>query len=366
MKVPRGGSASLEVTLALEDDRVSGWEISSRETSGSGADIAASEAEVTLVTHAIRPFLNGLGQRTVMLRLTGAHPERASRAGWYVEEARTPEPTPLPEELEDFGREYLTLRERILVDSQAEVRAGMIFLAGFSLEQIATTIIGGFLLNRALVLFEAVAPTVTSVIARGGLGAVRWFRNLLVRMPAAERQALQQLWLKVETQGFKALTEVEKRQLRTLMGRMERLLNTKLDRFAKGQLRRWSRTEYFELYHPDFARALGRAKLGLYDVHHACPLEYAHLFPKLDINGRTNLVGLHLEVHESVGRVWILVRPAANDMSPKDVSRIMDIVHRHYHRWFNQVYDPGSAAALTRAEQAALAEAAEVLAALAL
>lgn len=365
MSVPRGGSTGLEVRLELEDDRVSGWELSYRDASGSGEALFASEAEVTLVTHSLRPFLSGLGQRTVVLKLEGTHSERAIRPSWYIEEARTLEPRPLPREIGDFGREYLAMRERILRESQEGMREGMLYLAGVSLEHVATMLLGGFVMNRALVLFEAVAPTVTSFLARGGLGAVRWFRNLLVRMPATERKALQQLWLKAETQGFKALTEAEKGQLRTLMGKLEALLKKGMDEDAKGTLRGWARTEYFKLYRPDFAKTLGNAKLKFYDIHHVCPLEYAHLFPKLDINASANLVGVHREVHKSIGRVWSVVRPAAGKMAPQDISRVMGIVHRHYQRWFHQVYDPSSAAALTRAEQAALAEAAEVLAALA-
>jgi hypothetical protein len=365
MNVPRGGSTRLEVRLELEDDRVAGWELLYRDSTGSGADIPASDAVVTQVTSSVRPFLNGLGARTVVLKLMGAHPERTSQPVWYVEEAQTVEPSPPPKEMEDFGREYLAMHERILNESQEGMREGMLYLASVSVEQAATILLGGFLMNRALILFEAAAPTVTSFLARGGLGAVRWFRNLLVRMPAAERKALQELWLKAETQGFKALTATEKGQLQALMGKLEVLLKKGLDEDAKRALRGWARTEYFKLYRPDLAKALGNAKLKFYDIHHVCPLEYTHLFPKLDINASTNLVGVHREVHKSIGRVWGVVRPAAGRMAPQDVSRIMSIVHRHYQRWFHQVYDPSSAAALTRAEQAALTEAADVLAALA-
>jgi hypothetical protein len=356
MKVPQAGSARLEVRLALEDDRVSGWALSDWGSSGSGPKMPTSEAEVTLVINALRPFLNGLGERTVVLKLEGTHLAGMLRPNWYVVEARTLEPPPPPKELEDFGREYLAMRERILHESREGLREGALLLAGFSLEQVATMLIGGFVLKRALVLFEAVAPTVTSFLTRGGREAVRWFRNLLVRMPVAERQALQQLWLKAETQGLKALTEAEKAQLRALMGRLENLLTTKLHGTTKDRLREWARTEYFELYRPDFARLLGPVGRNSYDVHHICPLQYAHLFPKLDINGSANLAGAHKLVHQSINRVWGSLDPLADRMRPQDVTRVVEIINKHYSPWFHRVYDPSSASALTHAEKAALAE----------
>lgn len=357
MKVPRAGSAQLEVRIALEDDRVSSWEPSDKSSSGSGPDISASEAEVSLVINALSPFLHGLGERTVALRLEGLHHEGERRPRWHVAEARTLEPTPAPRELEDFGREYMALRERILLESQVGMREGALYLAGFSLEQVATMLVGGFVLKRALILFETAAPTVASFLARGGKGAVRWLRNLLVRMPATERQALQQLWLKAETQGLKALTEAEKTELRALMGRLENLLRTPLkNRPPKSQLREWARTEYFELHRPEFARALGKSGMSSYEVHHICPLEYAHLFPRLDINGKANLVGVHREVHWSINKVWRVLGPVAERMKPEDVTRVMKVVDRHYSGWFHKIYDPSSASALLKAEQAALAE----------
>jgi hypothetical protein len=357
MKVPRGGSAQVEVRLTLDDNRLLSWELSSQDTRGDGPAVPASESEVTLFTNAVRPFMRGLGERTVVLTLKGLHREGALRPRWSLVEALTLEPAPPPKELADVSGDYLALRERILLESQEGMREGAIYLAGFSVEQIATLLIGGFVLKRVLVLFEAVAPTVTSIIARGGQGVVRWLRNLLVRMPAQERQALQQLWLKAETQGIKALSEAEKAQLRTLMERLERLLRTPLkDRAPKSQLREWARTEYFELHRPEFAQALGKSGMNFYEVHHLCPLEYAHLFPRLDINGKANLVGLHRDVHWSINKVWRAVSPIAERMKAEEVTRVMKIVDRHYSGWFHKVYDPGSSAALLKAEQAALAE----------
>jgi hypothetical protein len=89
-------------------------------------------------------------------------------------------------------------------------------------------------------------------------------------------------------------------------------------------------------------------------------MEYAHLFPKLDITGKANLAGLHQSVHVSINRIWASVREVAGRMKAQDVERVMEIINRHYRRWFDKVYDPKDAAALARAEQSALSEIAQL------
>lgn len=149
------------------------------------------------------------------------------------------------------------------------------------------------------------------------------------------------------------------------MGRLEEVLTTPLDRDAKNRLWQWSRAEYFEVHNPQLARLLGAEELKLYQVHHIYPMQYAHLFPKLDINGKANLVGIHKNVHDSISAVWLsLGRTAAARMKPQDVTRVTEIVNRHYKRWFHRIYNPKDADALASAERAALDEVAAIRAAL--
>lgn len=93
-------------------------------------------------------------------------------------------------------------------------------------------------------------------------------------------------------------------ELRAVMGRMEKVLETPLDRNAKTQLWNRAREEYFKSYNPTLAKALGTEGMRAYQVHHRCPMKYVHLFPKLDINGKTNLVGIHKDVHDSITAAW--------------------------------------------------------------
>src|SRR5690606_7259592 len=113
---------------------------------------------------------------------------------------------------------------------------------------------------------------ILSFLSTGGKVAVRWFRDLLIRAPAAEREALLRLWTKAEAQGINALTAAEKQQFQVLMGRLEKVLESPVARKAKEKLRNLSRKAYFEQYHPEFAKLLGKEGMSVYEVHHLCPL----------------------------------------------------------------------------------------------
>jgi hypothetical protein len=358
LEVPERGHAKLQAEVNLEDARVTGWEPGDLALTGDGPRRPATQQAVSTVINALLPFTNGLGARTVRLKLEGTHPPGAHAPRWEVVDAETLRPPPPPEELEDFASEYRAMHERILWEWREETRDSAVLLAGFTAEQLAWWLVGGFVTQRAVVLFKAAAPTVASVLSKGGTHAVRWFRALLIRMSPAERATLQRLWLKAEAQGIEALTAAEKAEFRALMGRLEKLIHTPVEGgYTKDSLRGWARKEYFEVHNPKLAKALGEELIERYDVHHILPLEYAHLFPKMDINAKANLVGLAKPVHESIGAVWTQARRASQRITPREVEKVARIIDKHYSRWFDKVYDSSkSASALARAEQTALAE----------
>jgi len=356
MSVPRGGTTELVAEVSLEDARILGWELKDLDSSGDGPALSASEDAVNVMVAVLLPFTSGLGERTVSLSVQAEHRHGDARPRWRIEAAHVVEPPPLPAEVADLHEEYRRLHESILIEFQEQTREYAILAAGFTLEQIAYSIVGGIALKGAWVLIGKGAPTIVSVLSKGGKVAVRWLRNLLVRTPAADRELLLRLWMKAETQGLKALTEVEKQELRAVMGRMEKVLETPLDDSAKRQIWKWSREEYFSLYNPKLAEILGAEGMTYYQVHHICPMRFVHLFPKLDINGKANLTGIHKTVHESISSVWSSLGRASDKMSAKDVSRVIEIVNRHYRRWFDKVFDPKDLSALANAEQSALSE----------
>jgi hypothetical protein len=366
MTVPRGGSARLGVLVTLEDNRIVGWEPEVLDSSGSGPALLAPEEAVSTLLGILLPFTRGLGERMVALTVLGEHRQGEAQPRWLVVDARVLEPPPPPAEVADLHKEYRALHESILFEFQEQSREYAIQAASFTLEQIAYAVVGGMLLKGIVVTFRVAAPTVTAMLAQGGKGAVRWFRTLLVRAGSEEQALLRQLWLKVETQGFSSLTTAEKQQLRALMVRLEKVLGTPLDTNTKRELWKAARQDYFKLHHPEFAQILGEARLKLYQVHHIRPMEYAHLFPRLDINGKANLAGLHRSVHESINVVWGSMRELSKSMSARDVNRVVEIVNRHYSRWFNRLYDVKDAAVLANAERSALSEVAQLKAQFAL
>ncbi len=360
MTVTRGGSAQLQAEVSLDDYRLTGFEPGEVKSSGDGPALAAPEEAVTALVAALLPFTHGLGERTIRLTLMGVHRHGEARPRWYTLAARTLESLPLPPEVADIVQEYRLLHEFIIVEFQEQSREYAVMAAGFTLEQLAYSIVGGLLLKGAAVLFSKVAPIITAVLTRGGRDAVSWFRTLLARTPQKERELLQQLWMKAETQGIQSLTEAEKQQFRALMGHLEKVLETPLDKRAALTLRRWARQEYFERHNLQLAKLLGPNGLSEYEVHHICPLQYTHLFPKLDINGKANLAGVHVDVHRSISAVWSSLGQAETRMKPQDVTRVVDIINRHYGRWLHKVYSPENALALAHAKQAALREVAEL------
>lgn len=360
MAVPRGGQLEFVVQVSLEDDRVLGWEAQELNSSGDGPALMAGDDAIPFVIAALLPFTRGLGERTISLSLHAEHRHGEPRPRWRIQAAHVVEPAPVPAEVADLQQEYRQLHESILIEFQEQTREYAVLAAGFTLEQIAYSIVGGLALKGAWAIIGRGAPTIVSVLSKGGKTAVSWFRTLLVRAPAADKEVLFRLWMKAETQGLKALTEVEKQELRAVMSRLEKVLETPLDDAAKKRIWSLSREEYFTLHNPQFARLLGEKGRQVYEVHHLYPVRYAHLFPKLDINGSANLVGIHGKVHQSISSVWSSLGQVSNRMKPDDVQRVVAIINRHYKRWFDKLYDPAEAPRLAQATQAALAEVAEL------
>jgi hypothetical protein len=356
MRVSAGNRSRIKVEVFLEDNHVMGWQPTSVQATGKSLDAPVTEAELSRAATALQPFTHALGVRTVEMILEGGVPANSTAASWRVAEARTREPPRPPKEMEDIAQAYRALHERILYDFQHELREGAILLAGLGLEQLAYWYVGGLIARGAFFLFEATAPTVVALLSQGGQTMVRWFRNLLFRTPIPEREALKRLWLKAETQGLTSLSAVEAAELRGLMGRMERLLHTPLDNYAKGEFRAQARKEFFAIHNPKLAELLGETGREFYEIHHLHPLQYAHLFPRLDINSVMNLACVPAPAHRSINSIWASLGDVSSRMSPDDVTKVVHIINNHYQRWFNRPYDPATAPLIAEAKSAALLE----------
>ncbi|WP_420945053.1 hypothetical protein [Archangium gephyra] len=352
LRVPAGGSVTAWVDVQLDDDRVLGATTARYESHGGPPVREPSPELVAQLAQALLPFTHAIGPRTVRLTLVAEHHRTEQSARWRVMEAGTlrldSEAPP------DLVAEHYALYERILRQWREETQDAFLQAGVTSTEFLATWFISSLALRGGLALFEAVAPRLAPILARGGAETVAWFRSFLARVRPAEREQFHRLWTKAQTQGLSA---VEKEQLRKLMARFEQLLDTRLDSYASGELRKLAHNDFYGKFHPDLAKLLLDEWGKRYPVHHHIPLEYAHLFARLNINARENLWGVHKLIHERINKVWTAFRQAKGKATAEDVRKVAAIVHRHFGRWFNQHYEAGrSASALARAEADALAE----------
>ncbi|PTL84890.1 hypothetical protein DAT35_07510 [Vitiosangium sp. GDMCC 1.1324] len=352
LRVPEGGRATASADVLLDDDRVLGATLVRYESQGGSPAREPSPDLVAHLTQALLPFTHGIGPRTVRLTLEAEHRRAERHARWRVMEAGTLRPDlPAPP---DLVAEHYALYERILREWREETKDSFIQAGVTSTEFLATWFISGLALRGGHVLFEAVAPRLAPILARGGAETVAWFRSFLARIRPAEREQFHRLWTKAQTQG---LSTAEKEQLRKLLARFEKLLETKLDDYASGELRQIAHNDFYRKFHTDLAKILMDERGWLYPVHHRIPLEHAHLFERLNINARENLCGVHKFVHGKINNIWTSFRRAKGKATAEDVRKVAAIIDRHFGRWFNQRYEAGSSAsALARAEADALEE----------
>ncbi|WNG56212.1 hypothetical protein F0U59_16655 [Archangium gephyra] len=356
LQVPAGASARMTVELTLEDDRLTGWKSGPYQAGSGGGVLPADGWAAQALMLAVWPFTRGLGPRTVRVELSGTHEGASTTSHWWVERAETLRPAPGDEALEDVLREYRRLHAEIFHRYREEMVDSVKLAGAFTLEQVALCVIGGLVGKGLHLAFEAMAPTVMRVVARGGAAGMRWFRTQLVRAGRQDQVLLRRLFARVETEGFDSLSAAERNELTELLRRMEQSLTIKLDRDAKNKLRAKAKSDFYDVLHPELEKSLRDADGNQYDIHHLIPLEYSHLFPELDINASANLKALAKPAHEGINKMWNLFRVKAGDtINPEHVKKMVAITEQHFGRWFNKVYEPGqSDALLEKATAAAL------------
>lgn len=356
LQVPAGASARMTVELTLEDDRLTGWKSGPYQAESGGRGRPADARAAQALTLAVLPFTRGLGSRTVRVELSGTHEGASATSHWRVERAETLRPAPPDEAVEDVLREYRLLHAEIFHRYREEMVDSVTLAGAFTLEQVALCVVGGLVGKGLHLAFEALAPTVMRVVTRGGVEGLHWLRTQLVRAGRKDQEVSRRLFAKVETEGFDSLSATERNELTELLRRMEQSLTVKLDRDAKSKLRAKAQDDFYAVLHPELAAVLRGPRGERYDVHHLIPLEYAHLFPELDINVAANLKALGRPAHEGVNKMWNAFRMKASDTAtPEQVKKMMAITEQHFGRWFNKVYEPGqSDALLAKATAAAL------------
>ncbi|MCY1080152.1 hypothetical protein [Archangium lansingense] len=356
LQVPAGASARMTVELALEDDRLMGWKSGPYQAGSGGRGRPADARAEQVLTLAVLPFTRGLGPRTVRLELSGTHDGKSATSHWRVARVETLRPEPADEAVEDVLREYRLLHAEVFHRYREEMVDSVQLAGVFTLEQVALCVIGGLVGKGLHLAFEVLAPTVMRVVTRGGVAGMRWLRTQLVRAGRKDQELLRRLFAKVETEGVGSLSAAERNELTELLRRMEQSLTVKVDPDAKRKLRAKAKSDFYNVLHPDLKQLLRDADGNQYDVHHLVPLEYAHLFPELDINAAVNLKALGKPAHEGVNKMWNLFRIKAGDSAnPEQVKKMVAITEQQFGCWFNKVYEPGqSDALLEKATAAAL------------
>jgi hypothetical protein len=190
--VPSGGEALVEVEVRLEDGRLEEWElqrfeVTRRNNEGGGSKSSPrAEDDATMV---VLPFTQGLGERTVRLRLKMARPRDAQWTGGWVEEARVLRLPPPPELNAEFATEYRLMHEDILRRWREETKEGAAWVAREGAEELALWFVGGIATKGLGWLGARSLPTVMAALRRGGEASAGWLRTTLSRMPVERKRS---------------------------------------------------------------------------------------------------------------------------------------------------------------------------------
>ncbi len=346
-------SAFFTATVRLEDDAVTAWEVGPY--AGAGQEVGRAEQTYLQdsLIRALLPFIHGVGAREVRLELRGVHGPGEAGTRWRVVEATTLRQGPWSGEDEDLVAEYRALHETILREWREEVMDAGRLAVLVGTQELALWIIGGVITHGAGAFLKVVAPTLVTLLLRRGREVRGWLCTLLLRLPSTEQMAFRQLWARLNLKGARSLTHAEKSELRVLAKRLEDFIEAPLTSRDKKILRSAAREDFYGVY-PELERLLVNAKGIPFPVHHRKPLEYAHLFPGVDINARSNLRAVDETVHSSINAVWTALRNAPVKVRADEVDEVVAIVDRYFGRWYNAPYERTTASALAEAEVAAM------------
>lgn len=367
LRVPIHGRASVRLDVVFDDDRiVSGLPGSYQATlpthsAGRSAGHAATDPSMKRrLRDTLLAFSHGLGQRTIAIDLRGVHVQGERSARWTVTRAhahRSPQRESIAGDIVDaYRREH----EQIIVRWRQGLRDSALMLATFTMEQVALWVVGGWLFKPVGAFIHRIAPRFIGAI-RGlgksrGKAAAEYLETQLTRLPRNDQDALRTLMAKTETKGFRELNHAEVTRLETLFQRMEAGLTTPLTRNEKRRLRR-AMHKRLASSRPAVMQAFQRAGFKK-DIHHRIPLEWAHRFPKMDINATNNLVVLEYQVHKAASAIWTRFRTAPTARVTKShVESVARIGDRHFKHWYNKPpASQGLNAAIQTATNRALAD----------
>lgn len=358
LNVYPGGRGTFQGKVEFDDDRLMKFDLVQQNwVGGKGPSFAPAAPSTGLILdNVILAFSQGLGKRTIKFSLEGEAQTDTTQSKWRVSEASTDRgpAQPLPDEAAAIVADYRRMHAEIIAKWREGVKEAAVYAGMLGVEQLAWWLIGGVVAKGLGVVFEAVAPRLIGFIRigskSGSRAGVEYLETMIARLPIAEREEMQVLARKAETEGVEALGQAEKKSLERLLKKIESLIDAPLTTAEKDTLRGRMATR-FGAAKPGVG-ALFQAANRSYQIHHRLPLEYGHLFPGFDVNVGKNLIGLETEVHRGVNAIWTRLRTSApgGKINGNVVSRVMDIIDKHFGKWYDLV--PTSSGATLESEVA--------------
>ena len=342
LRVPARGGASMRAAVVFDDDRVLSWSPEAYRANGArGAkqNALADPSAKQVVTAALLPFAHGLGRRTIVLELRGTHVRGERHARWTVTRAQIRRPPASADIAQEITRAYRHTHEQVIVQWRRGVRDAAIMAAGFTMEQVALWVVGGWLFKAVGAAFRPLAPKLMRVLRWFGTSrkkaASEYMETLLLRLPGRDKEAVRALMAKAETQGMGGLSAAERSELQSMLKRLESMLSAPLNDAEKRLLRHASQSR-FAAAQSAVLKAFDHAGMRK-EIHHRIPLEWAHRVPGLDINSAKNLFAMNRLVHRAASAVWTRFRTApAARVTEAHVQQVARIIDRHFRHWYNK------------------------------
>ncbi|WNG55394.1 hypothetical protein F0U59_11835 [Archangium gephyra] len=226
VQVPAGGASRVELEVWLEDGRLTGGQLlevrRTREGPG-GSPLALSPELAGHLVQVLLPFTEGLGARTVRVVLWAEHQPGEARARGQVESVWVERPPPQP------GQSwYLSMHEATLLRWREGVVEGTAWLAQRGVEELALWFALGIIAKGLGFLATEGLEWVTKALGREPEVVAGWLRTALRRLTPEEKAAFERLWAKVLLEGEQALGRSERKTLRSLFVRLEKVIQEPL------------------------------------------------------------------------------------------------------------------------------------------
>ena len=348
----------MKFVASFSDDRLTDLSFTEKTNSGGKGPKFASAARFTDLrfVNALRAFGQGLGERKIKFTMVGD--ARSGETEWRVTEAATDRgpPPKLPDEAEVIVADYRRMHQEIIQKWREGVKDAAVYAGMMGAEQLAFWLIGGVVAKGLGTVFELAAPRLLNFIRLGSKGGSRlgieYLETMIARLPTAERAEMQALARKAETEGVEALGAAERKSLEGFLRKIESMIEAPLGQVEKDTLRGRMGTRF--MGEKSAVDAAFQGAKRSYQIHHRLPLEWAHKFPGVDVNGAKNLIALETEVHRGVNACWTRLRNsgAVAKVDGNAASRVTGIVDKYFGKWYD-VPPSGTGAALEAEIQAA-------------